>query len=173
MRLLKYCKSKKVITVVLATLVAFTTILFSKPKTDVKVIETQKIEMINKNKIIGIKNKGEMSTMKMRNANITTQEIINKGRKLNLKCTAYCNDPITFTGEKPIINGTCAVDPRYIPFNSIIYIPSLNLTLRANDTGGKIKGDGRIDIYLKDYKTCMKFGIKDLEGYVLTPDMMK
>ena len=108
-----------------------------------------------------------------RNANVNSKEIMETGRKLNLKCSAYCNDPITATGEKPIINGSCAVDKRYIPYGSYIFIPSLNMILRCNDCGGSIKGDGRIDIYLKDYKTCMKFGIQNLEGYVLTPDKMK
>lgn len=104
---------------------------------------------------------------------MTAKNIMENGRKLNLKCSAYCNDPRTATGEKPIINGSCAVDPRYIPYGSYIYIPSLNMILRCNDCGGAIKGDGRIDIYLKDYKTCINFGIKNLEGYVITPGMMK
>ena len=49
----------------------------------------------------------------------------------------------------------------------------LEIQLKCNDCGSKIKGNGRIDIYLKDYNTCMKFGVQDLEGYVLTPDMIK
>ena len=105
--------------------------------------------------------------------NMTAQEIMSKGRKLKIKATSYCNDPITATGEKPTVNKSCAVDPKYIPYGSYIYIPSLNMVLKCNDCGSKIKGDGRIDIYLKDYKTCMKFGIQNLEGYVLTPDKMK
>ena len=162
MKLRKIVKNKKIIAVVLATIVAFTTILFSKPKTDVRTVETQKIEMTNQNK--------DVINMKR---NITKQEIMTMGKPLKIKATAYCNDPITATGEKPTINGSCAVDPKFIPYGSYIYIPSLNLVLKCNDCGSKIKGDGRIDIYLKDYKTCKQFGIQDLTGYVITPDMIK
>ena len=96
-----------------------------------------------------------------------SQDEIAQSQKTLLNPVAVAN------GEKPIINKTCAVDPKFIPYGSYIYIPSLNMVLRCNDCGSKIKGNGRIDIYLKDYNTCMKFGVQDLEGYVLTPDMMK
>lgn len=105
--------------------------------------------------------------------NYSKEEIMKLGKKTQLNCTAYCNDPITATGEKPIINKTCAVDPKYIPYNSLIYIPSLNMIVRANDCGSKVKGNGRLDLYLKDYKTCIQFGVKKLEGYILTPQNMK
>lgn len=161
MRLKKICKNKKIIALVLATVVAFTSVFVGRKYSNERTIQTQKIEMTNQREVVNVKR------------NVTKQQIMTLGKPLKIKATAYCNDPITYTGEKPIINGSCAVDPRYIPHGSYIYIPSLNLVLRCNDTGSKIKGNGRIDIYLKDYNTCMQFGVQDLEGYVLTPDMIK
>lgn len=161
MRLRKYCRSKKIIALVLATVVAFTSVFIGRKYSNERTIQTQKIEMTNQREVVNVRR------------NITKQEIMTMGKPLKIKATAYCNDPITANGEKPIINKTCAVDPKFIPYGSYIYIPSLNMVLRCNDCGSKIKGNGRIDIYLKDYNTCMKFGVQDLEGYVLTPDMMK
>lgn len=55
----------------------------------------------------------------------------------------------TATGEKPVHLGTCAVDPRVIPYGSVIKIVGNNdqtIILRANDCGGGIKGN-KIDIF--------------------------
>ncbi len=162
MRLLKYCRSKKVIMVVLSLLISFSSVIYSNAKTKELSNNQTKIEITNQNRdVINVKR------------NITKQEIMTMGKPLKIKATAYCNDPITATGEKPTVNGSCAVDPKFIPYGSYIYIPSLNLVLKCNDCGSKVKGNGRIDIYLKDYKTCKQFGIQDLEGYIITPDMIK
>ena len=92
MKFRKIVKNKRIIAVVLATIVAFTTILFSKPKTNIKTIETQKIEMTNQNKTISIKNKGEMTTMK--NANMTTMIIKGKEYKVKeMQVKATANTP--------------------------------------------------------------------------------
>ncbi len=55
----------------------------------------------------------------------------------------------TATGERPVHLGTCAVDPRVIPYGSVIKIVGNNgqtIILRANDCGGGIKGN-KIDIF--------------------------
>ena len=55
----------------------------------------------------------------------------------------------TATGEKPVHLGTCAVDPKVIPYGSVIKIVGNNgqtIILRANDCGGGIKGN-KIDIF--------------------------
>ena len=58
------------------------------------------------------------------------------------------------------------VDPAVIPLGSRVYIPQFNKVFVAEDTGGKIKGN-RIDIYMKDYDTCMKWGIRNIDIYIL------
>lgn len=55
----------------------------------------------------------------------------------------------TATGETPVHLGTCAVDPKVIPYGSVIKIVGNNgqtIILRANDCGGGIKGN-KIDIF--------------------------
>lgn len=55
----------------------------------------------------------------------------------------------TATGERPVHLGTCAVDPRVIPYGSVIKIVGNNgqtIILRANDCGGGIKNN-KIDIF--------------------------
>ena len=55
----------------------------------------------------------------------------------------------TATGERPVHLGTCAVDPRVIPYGSVIEIIGNNgqtIILRTNDCGGGIKGN-KIDIF--------------------------
>lgn len=45
----------------------------------------------------------------------------------------------TSTGQPLRSWGTCAVDPKIIPYGSIVHIPSLNLKLVAVDTGTAVK----------------------------------
>ncbi len=97
--------------------------------------------------------------IKRRNQNI-------QGRHLKVKATAYCNDPITSTGTVPTVGRTIAVDPRIIPYGSRVYIPQLNATFIAEDCGSAIKGN-RIDIYMGSYAECMKWGIQELDIYIL------
>ena len=89
-----------------------------------------------------------------------------KGKKMIVGATAYCNDPITYIGTVPKVNYTIAVDPNVIPLGSRVYIPRFNKVFIAEDTGSKIKGN-RIDIYMKDYNTCMQWGIQNIEIIVL------
>ena len=88
------------------------------------------------------------------------------GRKLEVKATAYTNDPITATGTVPKVMHTIAVDPKIIPLGSRVYIPYFDKVFVAEDTGGAIKGN-KIDIYMKDYKTCMNWGIRKIEIIIL------
>lgn len=89
-----------------------------------------------------------------------------KAKELKVKATAYSNDPITYTGTKPQVMKTIAVDPSVIPLGSKVYIPEFDKVFIAEDTGGKIKGN-RIDIYMQDYDTCMQWGIRDITIYIL------
>lgn len=89
-----------------------------------------------------------------------------KAKEMKVKATAYANDPITYTGTKPQVMKTIAVDPSVIPLGSKVYIPEFDKVFIAEDTGGKIKGN-RIDIYMQDYDTCMQWGIRDITIYIL------
>lgn len=89
-----------------------------------------------------------------------------KAKEMKVKATAYSNDPITYTGTKPQVMKTIAVDPSVIPLGSRVYIPEFDKVFIAEDTGGKIKGN-RIDIYMQDYDTCMQWGIRDITIYIL------
>ena len=89
-----------------------------------------------------------------------------QGTHMVVGATAYCNDPITYTGTVPKVDYTIAVDPTVIPLGSRVYIPQFNKVFIAEDTGSKIKGN-RIDIYMKDYDTCMNWGIKYIDIYIL------
>ena len=88
------------------------------------------------------------------------------GTPMQVGATAYANDPITSTGTKPQVGRTIAVDPTVIPYGTKVYIPQFDKVFIAEDSGSAIKGN-RIDIYMKDYKTCMEFGFKDITIYIL------
>lgn len=171
MKFRKIVKNKKIIVAVLATIVAFTAILFSKPKTDIKTVETQKIEMTNQNKTISIKNKGEMITMK--NANMTTMIIKGKEYKvkeMQVKATAYSGSPSeggmkTYMGTR-CRKGVLAVDKNVIPLGTKVYIPQFDMIFTCEDTGSKIKGN-RIDIFMNSKWECKQWGIKNITIYVL------
>lgn len=70
------------------------------------------------------------------------------------RCTAR-----TATNTKPRW-GVVAVDPKFIPLGSRIYIKNMGW-FTAEDTGGKIKGK-RIDIYYPTRKQAIRFGVKKL-----------
>ena len=89
-----------------------------------------------------------------------------QGTHMVVGATAYCNDPITYIGTVPKVEYTIAVDPAVIPLGSRVYIPQFNKVFIAEDTGSAIKGN-RIDIYMKDYDTCMNWGIKYIDIYIL------
>ena len=157
MLFLKKVKSKKVISIVLVFIVSFCTIFTKPTNAETKQLNNNqnKIEIKNiNNKVIGIKGRDNM-----RNNNI-------QGRKLHVKATAYCNDPITSTGVKPRPMHTLAVDPKVIPYGTKVYIPQFGKVFVAEDCGGAIKGN-RIDIYMGSYNECMKFGVQNIDIIIL------
>ena len=79
--------------------------------------------------------------------------------------TAYCQGNITATGTTPTENRTIAVDPKVIPYDSIIEIEGYG-TYIAEDCGGAVKGN-IIDIYMKGYDNCIQFGRKTANVYII------
>ncbi|MCQ2387971.1 MAG: G5 domain-containing protein [Clostridia bacterium] len=83
------------------------------------------------------------------------------------KVTAYCDGTYGSTGVKVQRLKHMAVDPRKIPYGSKVYIPELNKTLIAADTGGFVRM-GRIgDIRLGNKQECDRFGVRNMTLVVL------
>ena len=92
--------------------------------------------------------------------------IITQAKELKVEATAYCGDEVTSLGIKPTPYRTIAVDPKVIPYGSVVYIPEYKALFRAEDTGSAIKGK-RIDIFLPNEGECKEFGRKNIRIYVL------
>jgi 3D (Asp-Asp-Asp) domain-containing protein len=100
----------------------------------------------------------------------TVQNAILRKEYDNVTITAYdggsccCGeyaDGYTSTGKSAETFG-CAVDPRRIPYNSIIYIPEYGITVTADDTGSAMRRDKNmhIDIRFKTHEQALQFGVK-------------
>ena len=61
--------------------------------------------------------------------------------------------------------GIVAVDPRYIPYYTKMYIPGYGFAM-AGDTGGAIGGH-RIDLFMNSLWQCYEWGRRDVEIYIL------
>ena len=148
--------NKKVIAIVLTAVMSFTAI-FTSSAQNVKKAYSNKIQSQQKIKTV---------VLESSDTYYTNKEIIRNSKHMRVGATAYCDDPITFIGTVPEVGKTIAVDPNFIPLGSKVYIPQFNRVFIAEDTGGKIKGL-RIDIYMEDYDTCMEFGFRDIDIYIL------
>ncbi len=60
------------------------------------------------------------------------------GEMHKARVTYYWKGKITSTGSKPVAGKTIAVDPKIIPYGSKIFIPKMNKTFIAMDTGPDI-----------------------------------
>ncbi len=93
--------------------------------------------------------------------------------KLSVTCTAYSCEGytgITATGTVARV-GAVAVDPRYIPLGTKMYIVSNDGQYVygycvAEDTGGSIKGY-KIDLYFDTVDECWDFGIRNCTAYII------
>lgn len=93
-----------------------------------------------------------------------------------IRATAYTHsdkgcDLTTATGTT-VHQGTVAVDPRYIPYGTRMFIVSNDGEYvygisQAEDCGGDIKGD-RMDLYFPTYEACRAFGRRVCTIYYLT-----
>ena len=106
---------------------------------------------------------------------LPTGEVLTYRDTAKVLATAYTHtdegcDMITYTGTTVRI-GTVAVDPRYIPYGTRMFIVSddgcyiYGISV-AEDCGGAIKGD-RIDLYFPTYDQCIRFGRRDCTIYFL------
>ena len=104
-----------------------------------------------------------------------TGEVLTYTGTDTVQATAYTHtdagcDYITATGTK-VRRGSVAVDPRYIPYGTRMFIQSATGSYVygiavAEDCGGAIKGD-RMDLYLPTYEECLEFGRRTCTVYYL------
>ncbi len=106
---------------------------------------------------------------------LPTGEVLTYTSTAQVRATAYTHtdagcDLITATGSTVHI-GTVAVDPRYIPYGTRMFIVANDGSYvygisEAEDCGGAIKGD-RVDLYFPTYQECMAFGWRNCTIYFL------
>ena len=91
------------------------------------------------------------------------------GRSVYVEATAYSPfDPGVGTHTargNPVRRGIIAVDPRFIPLGTRVYIPGYGEAI-ADDTGGAIVGN-KIDIAFDTYEEVIQFGRQHIEIYIL------
>ncbi len=166
MKFKRRVRNRRVIKVVVATLMTFLVVLtsgYAQPKKTIYTQPSHSKQMQNINHKKNVQHSQlKAKTSYHKKGNVYMQQ----GKRMQVGATAYCNDPITFTGTVPQVGRTIAVDPNVIPLGSRVYIPQFDRVFIAEDTGGKIKGN-RIDIYMTDYDTCMEWGFKDIDIYIL------
>lgn len=106
---------------------------------------------------------------------LPTGEVLTYTKTDTVRATAYTHtdagcDMITATGTT-VRRGTVAVDPRFIPYGTRMFIVSndgeyvYGLAV-AEDCGGAIKRD-RMDLYFPTYAECMDFGWRSCTIYFL------
>lgn len=106
---------------------------------------------------------------------LPTGEVLTYTRTDTVRATAYTHtdrgcDTVTATGTT-VHWGTVAVDPRYIPYGTRMFIMASDGSYvygiaTAEDCGGDIKGD-RMDLYMPTYEQCMEFGRRRCTLYFL------
>ena len=104
-----------------------------------------------------------------------TGEVLTYTRTDTVRATAYTHtdrgcDTVTATGTR-VHRGTAAVDPRFIPYGTRMFIVSSDGSYvygiaAAEDCGGDIKGD-RMDLYLPTHAQCTAFGRRVCTVYFL------
>lgn len=107
---------------------------------------------------------------------LSSGEVLTYSGTDTIRATAYTHsdegcDLITATGTT-VHRGTVAVDPRYIPYGTRMFIVSNDGAYvlgicAAEDCGGDIKGD-RMDVYFPTYEECREFGRRVCTIYYLT-----
>lgn len=106
---------------------------------------------------------------------LPTGEVLTYTDTAIIRATAYTHtdagcDMVTATGTN-VHWGTVAVDPRYIPYGTRMFIVSddgeyVYGIAVAEDCGGDIKGD-RMDLYMPTYEQCIEFGRRTCTLYFL------
>lgn len=103
----------------------------------------------------------------------------------SFKVTAYCScekccgktpdDPwygITATGTKATEGRTIAVDPKVIPYGTVVYFDGIDGFggYVAEDCGGAIKGKD-IDLYFDSHAEALNWGVREQEVFLYKEDL--
>lgn len=103
-----------------------------------------------------------------------TGDVVTFTHRETYTATAYCRveegGQITATGT-PTRVGAIAVDPRYIPYGTRMFIVTqdgeyIYGVATAEDCGGAIKGK-RLDLFYETMGECVEFGVRDCDVYFL------
>lgn len=95
---------------------------------------------------------------------IENPNVLEDKRTMEVTVSAYCpekcccgkwSDGKTATGSDAYTKGV-AVDPKVIPYGSIVYVPEYGAAL-ADDCGGAIKGD-KIDVRFRTHREAIEWG---------------
>lgn len=95
------------------------------------------------------------------------------GRTFTVKATAYSYFPgenITAGGHR-VKRGTIAVNPKYIPLGTRLYVEGYGYGV-ADDTGGVIKGDLNgngiaLDLFMTSENECNRWGVRKVKVTIL------
>lgn len=83
-------------------------------------------------------------------------------------CTAYTARPgARGSLGQPVHLGTCAVDPKFVPYRSQMWIEGYGYAF-ANDCGGAVKRNV-VDLYMNTNSACIQWGRRNKTAYILQP----
>ena len=83
-------------------------------------------------------------------------------------CTAYTSRPGAGGAlGLGVHRGTCAVDPRFIPYRSELWVTGYGYAF-ANDCGGAVKNNV-VDLYMNSRGECIRWGRRNMTAYILQP----
>lgn len=144
-----------------------------------RLVLTQRVtrDPVTETRVLGTGNPGGVDTPIIGDGYILlpTGELLTFTRTDTVRATAYTHtdegcDYITATGTQ-VRRGTVAVDPRYIPYGTRMFIMASDGSYiyglaTAEDCGGDIKGD-RMDLYFPTFEECIEFGRRRCTLYFL------
>ena len=165
LQFLKKVKSKKVISIVLAFIISFCTILAKPNKTYADEVSNTRIEeMTNQRKVIDVKRNAGTSEF------ITVNGKTYQAKKVTMKCSAYTSAPneggvYAYNGQR-LRDGMVAADLKLYPIGTKIFIPKLNKVFTVTDTGSAIRNQ-RLDIWMNSKQKALNWGVQTLDVYIL------
>ena len=83
-------------------------------------------------------------------------------------CTAYTAPPGAGGAlGLGVHRGTCAVDPRFIPYRSELWVTGYGYAF-ANDCGGAVKNNV-VDLFMNSTAECIQWGRRNMTAYIIQP----
>lgn len=162
--------NKRLIRTILILQILFIIVLIFAIKQDKKV-EVQEVI-----KIVEVEVVNDTLIKELQNEIKELQEENEQLRTIRAKLTAYSpldnvdgrqaqGDPTKTSRGYTVGRGIAAVDPKKIPYGTILEIPDYGI-VECQDTGGALRRDNqniRIDLFHETYKDAINFGVQDKE----------